>query len=1161
MKILESKRRWCIPTVLAMVATLPLFAQERNEDTQDIYELSPFVVDTTENVGYLATSTLAGTRLNTELKDVGSAISVVTKEFLQDTGATDNESLLVYTLGTEVAGIDGNFTNVPTSGSFSYQSGNNFLSPHTNTRVRGLAAADNTRNYFVSEIPWDGFNVDRVDLQRGPNSILFGLGSPAGIINTNLIMADFTSDHGEASTRYGRYGSYRGSFDYNRVILDGELAVRVAGLYAETKYQQKPAYEEDSRYFATATYEPKFLRTRSSRTTIRVNAEVGDITSNRPRTVTPGDNITPWFTDMNKLTIDPYDNMDRDSKRPDSAWEHDTYQDGTPNPNFEPWIRNWGQLFGGVLAIWDDNSSSTMASYFAEPERVRAYAPHRDANGNLVNVAGVAPAQFRAIGLLPEVATRLGLPNASAGIYKNQHLLDPTIFDFYNNLMDGPNKREYQEWDAYNITISQGFLNEKVGLEFVYDDQNYYSEFLGLLNNERQNIYIDIHHTLPDGNPNPNVGRPFVTDAGRYGNGGGESQRKSWRLTGYVDIDVGDLLKKENLLTRILGRHVLTGVMSSQERSQYREEFQRYGSDADFGNLIGFSSYEENDRQINTVHYLGESLINRSSASGAYIPRIMAQQSPKNGQVYIFDSHWNATGVDFNAPWVNPRTGMPNQGTRDLVQGDNPANYVGWTNVPFRVLDATNPEDRAYLLTDVRRIKDIVDSKVFVWQGYFWDGAVVGTVGYREDTAKNWAISAPKNDDRTVNLNDFKIAGPEDNKQTGNTTSYSIVAHLNQLLPDNLLPFNLSVFYNDAENFQPAAGRVDILGRPLPAPSGTTKDYGFMISTKDNRYAARVNWYDTKVLFDSNSAIANVHWAIGIPENWAHSFATRYRDGLLEWVPMGGMTQEETDAAMAASIEAWFANPPTDIIAAWGGDLSDESLRVNHQTTNPPNGMTATGDTVSKGLEIELIANPTDSLRLSLNVAKTEAKQSNVGGSYVDYVEERLEYYRTTPAGDMRIWWGGGDSILQDWTNRFLGAYEVMKQLEGFATPELRKWRANFIANYSFNDGSLKGANVGGGIRWQDKIAIGYPAIPNSEGGVTFDIQNPYLGDSRTEFDFWAGYERQLNDKIHWRIQLNVRNAFGKDELIPISTQPDGSTAAARIAPNMGWEITNTFKF
>jgi hypothetical protein len=39
------------------------------------------------------------------LKDVGSAISVVTSEFLKDTGATDSKSLLQYTTNTEVASI------------------------------------------------------------------------------------------------------------------------------------------------------------------------------------------------------------------------------------------------------------------------------------------------------------------------------------------------------------------------------------------------------------------------------------------------------------------------------------------------------------------------------------------------------------------------------------------------------------------------------------------------------------------------------------------------------------------------------------------------------------------------------------------------------------------------------------------------------------------------------------------------------------------------------------------------------------------------------------------------------------------------------------------------------------------------------------------------
>ena len=55
--------------------------------------------------------TLAGSRLGTDIKDVGSAISVATDEFLRDTAATDSESLLVYTTGTEVGGLSGDFVD------------------------------------------------------------------------------------------------------------------------------------------------------------------------------------------------------------------------------------------------------------------------------------------------------------------------------------------------------------------------------------------------------------------------------------------------------------------------------------------------------------------------------------------------------------------------------------------------------------------------------------------------------------------------------------------------------------------------------------------------------------------------------------------------------------------------------------------------------------------------------------------------------------------------------------------------------------------------------------------------------------------------------------------------------------------------------------------
>jgi hypothetical protein len=55
----------------------------------DFVCLSPFVVSASEDRGYAASSTLAGTRIRTDLKDVGASISVVTSQFLRevDSGA------------------------------------------------------------------------------------------------------------------------------------------------------------------------------------------------------------------------------------------------------------------------------------------------------------------------------------------------------------------------------------------------------------------------------------------------------------------------------------------------------------------------------------------------------------------------------------------------------------------------------------------------------------------------------------------------------------------------------------------------------------------------------------------------------------------------------------------------------------------------------------------------------------------------------------------------------------------------------------------------------------------------------------------------------------------------------------------------------------------
>ncbi|MBK8477167.1 MAG: hypothetical protein IPL39_12985 [Opitutaceae bacterium] len=83
-------------SLLASAAAGGLLAQgtpsAQPASVEDVVVLSPFCVASAEDRGYVAASTLAGNRINTELKDVGASISVVTSQFLRDAalGLTPN---------------------------------------------------------------------------------------------------------------------------------------------------------------------------------------------------------------------------------------------------------------------------------------------------------------------------------------------------------------------------------------------------------------------------------------------------------------------------------------------------------------------------------------------------------------------------------------------------------------------------------------------------------------------------------------------------------------------------------------------------------------------------------------------------------------------------------------------------------------------------------------------------------------------------------------------------------------------------------------------------------------------------------------------------------------------------------------------------------------
>src|SRR6185295_5738507 len=278
-------------------ARTPSTAQVQGQGTsaqgEEAVVLSPFEVNAELDTGYLAATAQSGTRLRTELKDIASSISVVTKDFMNDIGATDLNGLLIYTLGTEVNGVGGNFSDAgvvanPNGNEADYDGA--FASAAPSTRVRGLTSADLSRDFFITSIPLDGYNTDRVEISRGPNAMLFGLGSPAGIINNSLITANLRRPRTTVELRTDKYGSFRTSLDHNQVLIKNKFALRLASVFDEQSYKVEEAWRRNKRAFLTATYRPY------RDTTIRASAELGTIDSNLPESRPPFDAYTFWWS-------------------------------------------------------------------------------------------------------------------------------------------------------------------------------------------------------------------------------------------------------------------------------------------------------------------------------------------------------------------------------------------------------------------------------------------------------------------------------------------------------------------------------------------------------------------------------------------------------------------------------------------------------------------------------------------------------------------------------------------------------------------------------------------------------------------------------------------------------------------------------------------------
>lgn len=439
----------------------------------DVVTLTPFEVSAGTERGYLASNTLAGTRLNSRLEDLAGSISVITKQQLEDTAVLDINDIFLYEVGTEGTG---QFTDLTNDGRGDYD--NVAGNPTGANRMRGLSAATIAVGGFTasSTIPIDTYNLDAVEIARGPNSSLAGLSEGGGAVNLVLSRGNLSRTFTTVVGRVDSYGGFRASLDLNRPLIKDRLSVRVSAVYNEVGYIRKPSVERNNRQQFSLTARP------FSKTTISASVERFSQYAQRANSITPRDAVTPWIA-AGSPTYDPISR---------------TYQ--VRGVRSAP-ITNINQLPLGLSTIGSSNV------------RIGQYI---DAGAIQFQIRGVAPnnTNLNTSNTLTQVVQSSGI-NVAGPLYKVVGTSNQAFYDWeeINLAASGFATGSATIWNA---TLDQSVLNTPrnrtdVQLAWRREDQaSYQRQHIGQLDGVGTTVLIDATERHLDGSPNPFLGRPYI---------------------------------------------------------------------------------------------------------------------------------------------------------------------------------------------------------------------------------------------------------------------------------------------------------------------------------------------------------------------------------------------------------------------------------------------------------------------------------------------------------------------------------------------------------------------------------------------------------------------------------------------------------------------------
>ncbi|MDM9629040.1 TonB-dependent siderophore receptor [Rhizobium sp. S152] len=170
-----------------------------------------------DNATVVPRRTISATKTDTPLVETPRSVSVVTREEMDERAVTDMIQAARYASGvtTGAFGYDPRFDQIYIRG----------IETTTTGDFRdGLRQPIMNYGSFMTEV----YTLDRIEVLKGPVSVMYGAASAAGIVN-RISKLPLDDEHHEVELQYGTIGRKQAAFDFGGPIND-EIDYRLVGL-------------------------------------------------------------------------------------------------------------------------------------------------------------------------------------------------------------------------------------------------------------------------------------------------------------------------------------------------------------------------------------------------------------------------------------------------------------------------------------------------------------------------------------------------------------------------------------------------------------------------------------------------------------------------------------------------------------------------------------------------------------------------------------------------------------------------------------------------------------------------------------------------------------------------------------------------------------------